>query len=221
MHTSTDCCAEPIIGRIVQQNQIIFCQLPAVAVIVHVPDIFVPGGDDRAITFQPRAIDHEDVTSCGVELVFVNSGTRAAYGLEDSHPRDFCRPSEQFDLAGTFDAAHFVQDRREVPYLAAPEAGAEKFDQLRFSGNPAIPGVGSDAGVGGFQFVAALSGTLAGRKPRIDDRRSGAFGRTKPVAAHGIRAQYIVRSRQTLCQVDIVGGEYFAFRGFEAEVARR
>jgi len=55
--------------------------------------------------------------------------------------------NNQFDFAGALDAPHFVQDRREVAYLAAPETGSEQFDQLRFPWNPPIPVIGGDAGI--------------------------------------------------------------------------
>ena len=108
-----------VVGRVVHQHEVAVLEAPRVAVVVHVVDVLGAGGGDRAIRFELRVVDQEDVARGGVELVLVDARFGAAHRFHQAEAGELRGAADQRDLARALDGAQVVEDRREIADLGA------------------------------------------------------------------------------------------------------
>ena len=221
-----------VVRREVHQHQVAVLERRGVAEVVHVVDVLGAARGNRAIAFEPRVVDQEDVARRRIELILGHARLGAAHRFHQPEPGNLRGAPHHRDLARALDAPHLVEDGIEVPHLGARMTRAQQLDEPALTRPGAVPRVVDARGFRRHELAAALSLVLGRAELREDHRRrlaasasagAGAAGRDqRPVGVdHLLQRLDLVRAGDAHDEIGVFRRQHAAFGRFEPRVARR
>ena len=155
---------------------------------MHVVDVEVPGGGDRSIAVQARAVDDEDVARGRFELVLLHARLGAANRFHHPEAGELRRFPDERHLARALDAAQLVEDRIEIADLR--RAAGQPRDELLLSREAAVERIVENRPIARAQLAAALRVALGRLELHVDrlQARTGGASSAATAAARPPRA---------------------------------